>query len=69
MSSGWASLGVLGGLPCGRVFVSGTEEQDKGEFLELFFSLIVLETLLVMMDETQQGVVEPEWGLGAPSPT
>lgn len=49
MSSGWASLGVLGGLPCGRVFVSGTEEQDKGEFLELFFSLIVLETLVVVM--------------------
>lgn len=49
MSSGRASLGVLGRLSCGRVFVNETEEQDKAEFLELFFSLIVLETLLVVM--------------------
>lgn len=49
MSSGWASLGVVGELLWG-VFVSETEEQDKGEFLELFFSLIVLEALLVVME-------------------
>lgn len=50
MSSGWASLGVWGELLCGGVFVSETEGQGKGEFLELFFSLIVLETLLVVME-------------------
>lgn len=49
MSSEWASLGVLGELLCGRVFVNEAEEQDKGELLELFFSLIVLEALLVVM--------------------
>lgn len=30
-------------------YLSETEEQDKAEFLELLFSLIVLETLLVVM--------------------
>lgn len=30
-------------------FASETEEQEKPEFLELFFSLIVLETFLVVV--------------------
>lgn len=37
------------GLPCRRLFASETGEVEKPEFLEFFFSLIVLETFLVVV--------------------
>lgn len=39
----------VGGLPCGKLFASETGEQEKPEFLELFFSRIMLETFLVVV--------------------
>lgn len=73
VGSWWASHSMLGGLPR-RLFASETGEVEKPEFLELFFSLIVLESFLVVVGcgtarALLSRVVESAWEPEAPRPT